>query len=119
MAPCQLEYRNLHWANNGEGKGNSFPLLACPHSRTPRKPNTIVELLQVALAVGVAEEACQFEHRDLHWGNLLIRRGAPATASYRFRCDAIPCLYTVDRPVLARLHALHETHSVSLGCRNR
>ncbi|KAL4423699.1 hypothetical protein ABPG75_001000 [Micractinium tetrahymenae] len=31
-------------------------------------------LLQTALAVGVAEEACQFEHRDLHWGNLLIRR---------------------------------------------
>lgn len=24
--------------------------------------------------MGVAEEACQFEHRDLHWGNLLIRR---------------------------------------------
>ena len=33
--------------------------------------------LQVALTVGVAEEACQFEHRDLHWGNLLIRRGGP------------------------------------------
>lgn len=41
--------------------------------------------VQVALTVGVAEEACQFEHRDLHWGNLLIRRGAPAAAAFRFR----------------------------------
>jgi len=30
--------------------------------------------LQAALTVAVGEEACQFEHRDLHWGNLLIRR---------------------------------------------
>ena len=28
---------------------------------------------QTALTLAVAEEACQFEHRDLHWGNLLIR----------------------------------------------
>ncbi len=36
---------------------------------------------QTALAVAVAEEACQFEHRDLHWGNLLIRRSEQPAAT--------------------------------------
>lgn len=33
----------------------------------------------------MAEEACQFEHRDLHWGNLLIQRGVEPAAAYRLR----------------------------------
>lgn len=31
-------------------------------------------LLQVALTLAVGEAACRFEHRDLHWGNVLLRR---------------------------------------------
>jgi serine/threonine-protein kinase haspin len=35
------------------------------------------------LALAVAEEAVDFEHRDLHWGNLLIRR---VPVSQRIHC---------------------------------
>ena len=31
-------------------------------------------LLQIAGALGAAEEAFAFEHRDLHWGNVLLSR---------------------------------------------
>ena len=34
-------------------------------------------LLNTALALAVAEEALRFEHRDLHWGNVLLSRVPP------------------------------------------
>jgi serine/threonine-protein kinase haspin len=42
-------------------------------------------LYQVVMTLAVAEEACEFEHRDLHWGNLLISRGVAQYASFRLR----------------------------------
>lgn len=37
------------------------------------------------MTLAVAEEACEFEHRDLHWGNLLISRDGTESIPYRLR----------------------------------
>jgi len=42
-------------------------------------------LMQLTMTLAVAEEACQFEHRDLHWGNLLIVRDGTEAVQYRLR----------------------------------
>ncbi|XP_072744567.1 uncharacterized protein Haspin [Anoplolepis gracilipes] len=38
--------------------------------------------LQIAFALAVAEKALEFEHRDLHWGNVLISRTKETYVSY-------------------------------------
>lgn len=43
--------------------------------------------MQTVLALAVAEEAVEFEHRDLHWGNVLIKRVPVSQRSQcRLRC---------------------------------
>eukprot|EP00873_Tetraselmis_striata_P040156 jgi/Tetstr1/460420/TSEL_005681.t1 len=46
-------------------------------------------LHQVTLTLAVAEKACQFEHRDLHWGNILLRRSDQASASCTYNSNAL------------------------------
>ncbi|XP_022233643.2 serine/threonine-protein kinase haspin homolog isoform X2 [Drosophila obscura] len=41
-------------------------------------------LQQIILALAVGEEECQFEHRDLHWGNILIEPATVKEISYKF-----------------------------------
>lgn len=42
-------------------------------------------LLQVAWSLAVAEDAYQFEHRDLHWSNVLVSETAEGSVNYTFR----------------------------------
>lgn len=39
-------------------------------------------LVQVTAGLAVAEAAYEFEHRDLHWGNILLRRNESATVQF-------------------------------------
>ncbi|XP_017883938.1 uncharacterized protein LOC108627272 [Ceratina calcarata] len=39
--------------------------------------------IQAALALAVAEEAFEFEHRDLHWGNILISQTSEPSVHYK------------------------------------
>lgn len=49
---------------------------------------------QVALTLAIAEEEIEFEHRDLHWGNILIKgTTTKKPVIYKFRGKTIQLNY--------------------------
>ncbi|KAL6146437.1 PREDICTED: serine/threonine-protein kinase haspin [Fragaria vesca subsp. vesca] len=52
----------------------NFVLLNCDEARSL--------LVQVTTALAVAEAAYEFEHRDLHWGNILLSRSDSVTMQF-------------------------------------
>ncbi|KAL9248215.1 hypothetical protein vseg_021563 [Gypsophila vaccaria] len=48
-------------------------------------------LVQVTAALAVAEAAFEFEHRDLHWGNILLSRKETATSQLQFTLEGKTC----------------------------
>ena len=48
-------------------------------------------VLQVAVNLAVAEEELQFEHRDLHHGNVLLKLTAEDSLAFKFRCGSFVC----------------------------
>lgn len=80
------------------------------------------EPLQTTLAVGVAEEACQFEHRDLHWGNLLIRRdeaAAPQAEAVNARLRGVELQAATAGVTVSGRDACRQWGRHRIGCHDR
>jgi hypothetical protein len=56
---------------------------------------------QITLALAVGEEALGFEHRDLHWGNVLLRAAPSLTTSCRLRGMDVSVQTQVGAPARA------------------
>ncbi|KAL5981664.1 hypothetical protein ACLOJK_015727 [Asimina triloba] len=69
----QVALKNTHLEDGGRDL-ESFVLRNFDEARSL--------LVQVTAALAVAEVACEFEHRDLHWGNILLARTGAMVANF-------------------------------------
>lgn len=57
--------------------------------------------MQVAHTLAVAEEAMEFEHRDLHWGNVLVKEvKGTRVCEYKLDGDVFKVLKDLDAIIL-------------------
>ncbi|GFR46069.1 hypothetical protein Agub_g7498 [Astrephomene gubernaculifera] len=76
----RLPPQQLYWVIAMEDSGTDleeYPLTSWEQLRSV--------MLQVGLALAVAEAALAFEHRDLHWGNVLVRPTGHQPATHAAR----------------------------------
>ena len=68
-------------------------------------------MFQVAHTLAVAEQAIGFEHRDLHWGNVLVKEvKGDKQCEYKLDGDIFK-VHTIEKSVLC-------TSSILLGIKN-
>ena len=65
--------------------------------------------MQVAFSLAVAEEVLQFEHRDLHWGNVLVQKTKKSRLQYQlmgqqYKVDSHNVHVSIIDFTLSRLH---------------
>ena len=57
--------------------------------------------MKVAHTLAVAEEAMEFEHRDLHWGNVLVKEvKGTRVCEYKLDGDVFKVLKDLDAIIL-------------------
>lgn len=67
-------------------------------------------LTQVAYSLAIAEQVLQFEHRDLHWGNILVKKTKKTHIKYKlmdqtFQVENYNIHVSIIDFTLSRLHA--------------
>ena len=55
------------------------------HTKLKNATQGLSIFLQIAHALAVSERALEFEHRDLHWGNILVKENPEADDTVLFR----------------------------------
>ncbi|CAK5111683.1 unnamed protein product [Meloidogyne enterolobii] len=101
---------NKHYTNN-EHIDNTYVVLVMANGgvdlelylQEATKSQRVSIFYQVALSLAIAEERYSFEHRDLHYSNILISK---VTSRERERRDKI-CYYYNGEKIEVRSHGVH------------
>ncbi|CAG0914650.1 unnamed protein product [Notodromas monacha] len=75
--PCNFPLKQRYVAVELEHGGTDLESYTLKHAS-----QGVAVLLQVAVALAVGESAVRFEHRDLHWGNVLLKFTEKAEAEF-------------------------------------